>query len=180
MASTSSWPLAGPPLMWRPVGRSDIRCQAVLRRLSHQLNRALVVTFPTTVRCAAAVRGATAAVISRQGMFIGAIVGSVAWVALGIMRLVSLEVVELLCAARGQRSMVAMMRIIAVVDVAIKAVRTVEPGAGSNKQPAHKPIRPVVAVGRAVIWSVVEVPVGAHRSHSNVDGNLRRSQGCAA
>ena len=36
-----------------------------------------------------------ATVISRQGMFIAAIVGSVAYVALGIMRLVSLEVIEL-------------------------------------------------------------------------------------
>jgi hypothetical protein len=140
----------------------------------------LVVTFPTTVRCAATVGCATTTVISREGMFTAAIVGSIAYVALGIMRLVSLEVVELLSAARGQRSMVAMMRIVAIVDVAIEAVRTVEPGSSSNKYPARKPIRPVVAVGRTVIRSVVEIPVRTHRSHSNVNGNLRRRQTCAA
>jgi hypothetical protein len=126
---------------------------------------------------ATAVRGATAAMISRQGMFIAAIVGSVAYVALGIMRLVSLEVVELRCAAWGQRAMVPMMRIVAIVDVAIEAVRAVEPGPSSNEHPARKPIRPVVTVGRTVIWRVVEVAVGAHRCHSNVDGNLGRRQG---
>ena len=70
-------------------------------------------------------------------MFVGAIVGSVAYVALAIMRLVCLEVVELLCPARGQRSMVPVVRIVAIVDMAIKAVRTVEPGTGSNEHPAE-------------------------------------------
>ena len=128
----------------------------------------------------AAMRGSAAAVISRQGMFIAAIVGSVAYVALRIMRLVCVEVVELLCPARGQRSMVTMMRIVEVVDVAIEAVRAVEPGAGSKEHPAHKPVRPIVAVGRTVIRSIVEVAVGAYRRHSNVDGNLGWGQGCAA
>ena len=112
-----------------------------------------------TLAAAATVWGATAAVwgtaavISGQGMFAGARMGSVAYVALRIMRLVCLEVVEGLCPARGQRSMVTVTRIIAVVDVAIKAVGAVEPGTGSDEHPAHKPIRPIVAVGRAVIRS---------------------------
>jgi hypothetical protein len=89
-----------------------------------------------TVRCATtAVRGA-AAVISRQGMFVTAIVGSVAYVALIIMRLVRLEVVEGLCPAPRQRSVVSVARIIAIVHMAIKAVGTVEPGAGSDEYPA--------------------------------------------
>ena len=113
-------------------------------------------------------------------MFITAFVGSVAYVALGIMRLVSLEVVELLCPARGHRSMVAVARIIAIVDVAIKAVGAVEPGAGSDEHPTRKPIRPIVAVGCAIIRSIVEVAVGAYRRHSNVNGNLGWSQSCAA
>jgi hypothetical protein len=54
----------------------------------------------TVRRATTAVRGATA-VISRQGMFITAVMGSVAYVALIIMRLVSLKVIELLCPARG-------------------------------------------------------------------------------
>jgi hypothetical protein len=61
-----------------------------------------VMTFAAaaTVRRTTTVRGA-AAVISRQGMFVAAIVGSVAYVPLVIMRLVSLKVVELLCPVRG-------------------------------------------------------------------------------
>jgi hypothetical protein len=69
-------------------------------------------------------------------MFIGAIVGSVAYVALGIMRLVSLEVVEGLCPARRHRSVVTVTRIVPVVYVAIKAVGAVKPGAGSEEHPA--------------------------------------------
>jgi hypothetical protein len=133
----------------------------------------------TVRRATAAVRG-TAAVISGQGMFAGAVMGSSAYVALRIMRLVSLEVVELLASARRQRSMIPVMRIIAIVDVAIKAVRAVEPGAGSEEHAAHKPIRPIVAVGRTVIRSIVEVAVGADWRHSNTDGNLGWRQGCAA
>src|ERR1700683_3476047 len=125
-------------------------------------------------------RRSTAAVISRQGMFIAAIVGSVASVALPIPRLIGVEVVERLRPAPRHRSVITVTRIVAVVDVAIKAVRAVEPGAGSKKHPAYKPIRPIVAVWRTVIGSIVEVAVGAHRRHSNVDGNLGRRQRCTA
>ena len=55
----------------------------------------------TVRRASTTVRGSTAAVISRQGMFTTTLVGSVAYVALVIMRLVRLEMVELLCPARG-------------------------------------------------------------------------------
>ena len=67
-----------------------------------QLDRALVMTLAAaaTVRRATAAVRRTAAVISGQGMFAGAVMGSSAYVALRIMRLVSLEVVELL-APRG-------------------------------------------------------------------------------
>ena len=113
-------------------------------------------------------------------MFIAALVGCIAYVAVSIMRFISLKVIELLRPSRGQGPMITMMRIIAIVDMAVEAVRTVEPGSSSNKCPAHKPIWPIVAIGRAVIRSVVEIPVRTHRSHSNVDGNLRRCEACAA
>jgi len=38
-----------------------------------------------------------------------------------------------------------------------------EPGSGSDKEPAGKPIRPVVAIRRAVIRVITVVAVGAHR-----------------
>ena len=95
----------------------------------------MTLAAATVRRATTAVRGA-ATVISRQGMFVAAIVGSVTYVALVIMRLIRLEMVELLCPARGHRSMVAVARIKAIVDMAIKAVGTVEPGSGSDEYPA--------------------------------------------
>ena len=74
--------------------------------------------------------------ISGQGMFVGTTVGSVGYyVAVGIMRLVSLEVVEGLCPAPRHRSVVTVARIVAVIDVANKAVGAVEPGPAPIKIP---------------------------------------------
>jgi hypothetical protein len=77
-----------------------------------------------------------AASVSGEGVLGATIMRCVAYVALPVPRLICVEVVELLFPACRQRSMVAVMRIIAVVDVAVKAVRAVKPGAGSNKHPA--------------------------------------------
>jgi hypothetical protein len=139
----------------------------------------LAVTAATVRGAATTVRGA-AAMGSGEGVFGAPIMARVAYVALPVPRLVCVEVVELLRPALRDRSGVSVMRIIAVVDVAIKAVMAVKPGTSSNEQPASEPIRPIVAVGRTVIWGIVEVAVGAHRRHSNVNGNLSRRHGCGA
>jgi hypothetical protein len=115
---------------------------------------------------------ATTAPTSGQGVFAATIMARVAYVTLPIARLVCVEVVERRLSAARQRSNVTVMRIIAVVDVAVEAVRAVKPGASANKHPASEPIGPIVAVGSTVVWSIVEVPIGAHGGHSNVDGNL--------
>src|SRR5580658_3371429 len=94
------------------------------------------------------------------------------YVAFPISRLVAVEVVVGLLSARRHRSSVAMMRVKPIVDMAGEVVRAVEPGASSNKHAAGKPIGPVVAVRRAVVRSVGEVPIGAHGRHSNADGDL--------
>lgn len=93
-------------------------------------------------------------------------------VASAISRLVAVKVVVCLISACGQRSLISVMRVKPVIDVAGKVGRAMEPRACSNKHPAHKPIRPIVAVGCAIVWGIREVPVGAHGRHSNVDGNL--------
>jgi hypothetical protein len=142
--------------------------------LQTKLDRALAVTT------AAATSTTAAAMKSGECVFTGPIVARVAYVALPIPGLVGLEVVERLRPTPGQRSTVTVMRIKAVVDVAVETVRTVKPGACSKKYPANKPIRSVIAVGRAVIWGIVEVAIGADRRHSNVDRNLRWRRGCAA
>ena len=97
---------------------------------------------------------------------------SVAYVSSSISRLVSLKVVEALRPALRQRSSVTVMRIKPVVDMSVKAVMTVKPRASSNKHSTHKPIRPVVAVRRTVIGSIVEVPVRTHGRHSDVYADL--------
>jgi hypothetical protein len=56
-----------------------------------------------------------------------------AFMALAIPCLVSVEVVELLLATLRQRSIVSVVRVKAVVYVAVKAMRTMKPGTGSNE-----------------------------------------------
>jgi len=125
----------------------------------------------------AATVAATAAV-SGEGMFAASIVTGVAYVSLAIARFISLEVVETLRAALGEWAVVTVARVKAVVDVAVEAVRSVEPRTSTKEDAANKPVGAVVAIGGAIVGSVVEVAVGAYRWHSNVDadGNLGRPQ----
>jgi hypothetical protein len=120
--------------------------------------------------------------ISGESMFSGAIMGSGTYVASPIPRLVGVEVVEALRSALRHRSSVTVMRIKAVVDVAVKAVRTMKPWTSSQKHSANKPIGPIVAVRSTVIWGVIEISVRAHGSRPDIyaDGNLRRRHGCTA
>ncbi len=120
--------------------------------------------------------------ISRKGVFTPRFVASVAYIASPISRLVSLEVVEALGPALRQRSSVTVMRIKAVVDMSEKAVRPVKPGTGSKKHAANKPVGPIVAVRSAVIWGIVEVPIRAHGSRSDVyaNGDLGLRRRCRA
>lgn len=75
----------------------------------------------------------TPAMISRQGVFVARIVPGVADVPMSVTRFVSLEVVEGLCPTGRHRSMVAVMGIKAVVNMAVKVGRAVKPGAGSDE-----------------------------------------------
>jgi hypothetical protein len=109
------------------------------------------------------------AVISGEGMFTAAFMGSWAYIASPIPRLVCMEVVEALSPALGQGSNITMMRIKAIVHVAVKPMRAMKPGTGSNKHSADKPIGAVVAVGSAVIRGIVEISVRAHWGHPDVD-----------
>jgi len=118
--------------------------------------------------------GMPATSISRERVLSSRFMASVAYVSSSISRLVGLKVVEALRPALRHRSNVTVVRIKAVVDMAEEAVRAVKPGASSNKQPASKPIGPVVTVRSTVVGGIVEVSVRAHGSQSDVyaDGNL--------
>ena len=97
-----------------------------------------------------------------------------AWVAMLIVRRVCTKTAESLLPAFWHRSVVAVMRIVALVDVAIKAVRPMEPGAGPDEYSSSEPIRTIVAIGCTVIRSIREVAVGTHGSYPDVDRHLRR------
>ncbi len=113
-----------------------------------------------------------ASAISGEGVFIVRIMITGACMASPIARLVAVEVVEGLSAALGQRSVVAVTRVIAVIDMAVEVAGAMEPVAGADKNSVHKPIGPVVAVRRAVVGSVVEVAIGADRLRTEGDGDL--------
>jgi len=113
--------------------------------------------------------------ISRKRVFRFPFMMRFAYVASPITRFVSPEVVEALRPALRQRSSVTVMRIEPVVDMSVKAVRTVKPWACSEKYAANKPIRAVVAVRSTVIRSIVEVSVRTHGSRSDVYANLNLS-----
>jgi hypothetical protein len=93
-----------------------------------------------------------------------------------ISRLIPLEMSKWLRSAPRQRPSISMMRIVPVIDVAVESTRAVKPWAGANKYTADEPIRPVVAVGSAVVWGVIEVPVRAiwRRSNVHADADLSR------
>jgi hypothetical protein len=107
--------------------------------------------------------------------FAAAVMSGIAYVAAPVPRLIRMEVVERLLAALRHGTSVTMTRIIAVVDMAVKAARSVEPGARSNEHSAKEPIRPIIPVRRTTIGSIVVVSVGTDGRSSNVDGDLCRT-----
>ena len=113
--------------------------------------------------------------ISGERVFSLPFMAGFAYVASPISRLVCLEVVEALRPALRHRSIVTVTRIKPVIDMSVKAVRAMKPRACSNKHPANKPIRPVVAVRSTVIWGIVEVSVRTHGSRTDVYANRNLS-----
>lgn len=97
-------------------------------------------------------------------------------VTLSIARLIAMEVVKRRLAALRHWTAVAVMRVKAVVYMAEKAMMAVEPWTSSNEYAAVKPVGPIVAVGRAVIGSIVKVSIGAAWFNANIDGDLGRPQ----
>jgi hypothetical protein len=114
---------------------------------------------------------AAAAPISGKGTFVARIMARVACVASSIPRLIAVEVVERLFSAAGHGPTVAVMRIVAVINMAVESARAVEPRTGSNKYSTLIPVGPIVAVGRTIVRSIVEVSVGAPGRRPNVHAN---------
>src|ERR1700758_2530049 len=98
-------------------------------------------------------------------------------VAVSIPHLVSVEVIEGFISTFRMRTSVAVVRIEAIVNVAVEAVRAVEPGADADEHAAVEPLGPIVAIRSAVVWREVVVAIRAHRFWPDIDGDLR---GCGA
>jgi hypothetical protein len=96
----------------------------------------------------------------------------ITYVALAVSGLIGLKMIERPVSARRQRTSVTAARIIAVIDVAIKASGAAKPGPSSNEYSAVEPVWPVVTVWRAIVGSIVVVPIGASRFHTDVNGYL--------
>lgn len=119
-----------------------------------------------------------AAMVSGKCMLIGAVMVRCSnYVALTIMRLVSVEMVERLLSALRQRSVVSVMRVITIVDVTVKSCMAVKPRTCTDKDTAHKPVGSIVSIRCAVIRCIVKVTIGANRRHSDANHNLRFSWG---
>ena len=90
-------------------------------------------------------------------------------VALPIPRLVGVEVGERRLSVLRHRSYITVVRIIAIINVAVEAMGTMEPWASADEYPAKEPIGTIVAIGSTGVRRIVKVPVRTHRSHANID-----------
>lgn len=77
-------------------------------------------------------------------------------------------------ATMGICAVVAMMRVIAIIDVAVPAMRAVEPWTCTQEDSAGEPFWTVVAIGTAVVRSVVVVSVGAYGGLSYIHTEAER------
>jgi hypothetical protein len=91
----------------------------------------------------------------------------------------------------GKRSTVAMAVVEMMIDVAVKTIRSMEPGTDADENPASEPFWAVIAVGRAVIgWGFVisvwangrgaDLDANAHLgvSHEKAHANRQQGKGC--
>lgn len=101
-----------------------------------------------------------------------AFMARIAGLAVPIVSRTCVEAIERLLPPRRNGPVIPMMRIIALVNVAIKSARAVKPWPSSYEYPAREPIRSIVAIGRTIIGRIVKVAIRAHWRHTDVDGNL--------
>jgi hypothetical protein len=69
-------------------------------------------------------------------------------------------------------AVVAVFRMVMVVNIAVEMLGTVKPWAGTDEDAICEPLRAVVAVGSAAIWRGIVVTVGTSRGHADADADL--------
>jgi hypothetical protein len=112
-------------------------------------------------------------------VFVDWFVTGIAYMSLAVARFVTLEVGKRTGAAFGQRTMVSLTGVVAIVYVAVEAVWPVEPWPSAPKYAAVEPVWAVVAIRSAVIGRIVEVSIGAIWFRAEVDADRNLSFGCA-
>ena len=106
-------------------------------------------------------------------------------VPMAIAHFISFEVFNVVDRPRGvltpgwDRALVSVVGMKMIVDVAVKTLRPVKPGADANEYAAGEPLGAVVAVGSSVVGSDVIVAVRTFRRGPHFDGNLRLGFGRA-
>jgi hypothetical protein len=101
-------------------------------------------------------------------------------VTMSITHLISLEVVHMIDPVLRTRALptlrngavISMLNVKVVIYVAAEVCRAMEPRTSTNKNPAGKPLRTIVPVGRTTIGSVVIVTIRTYRRDANIDADL--------
>ncbi len=125
--------------------------------------------FPLSLAVVSSAAVTASTVESWESVFSASVVGRIAYVAMSVVCFVGVEVVEPLVAMLGHWSVIAVTGIVAVIDVAVETVGTVEPGTGADEESPGEPIRAVVAVRRAIIRCVIKISIGTDRRDSDID-----------
>ncbi len=111
----------------------------------------------------------TTTAVPRQRVFRAA---TVTWrrhhMAAAVTGLIRLEMIKCLRTACGQRAPVPMMRVEAVIHVAMETRRAVEPRTYTDKYAGVKPIRPVVPIWSTVIRGVIEISIWANGCNPDI------------
>jgi hypothetical protein len=93
-------------------------------------------------------------------------------VAASITHLVSVKVIEGPVSAFWMWASIAVMWIEAVINLAVKVMRTVKPGAGSDEHATSEPLGPIVAVRGAVVRGKVVIAIRANWFGSDIHRDL--------
>jgi hypothetical protein len=93
-------------------------------------------------------------------------------VAASITHLVSVKVIEGPVSALRVWASIAVMWIEAVINVAMKVMRTVKPGAGSDEHATREPLGPIVAVRGAVVRGKVVIAIRSDWFWSDIHRDL--------
>src|ERR1700760_2205730 len=96
------------------------------------------------VRAATAMEAAAITMSAGETMLSVEVMTGIADVALAVACFVGVEMIEGAVAAAGEWSVVAVVRIVAVIHVAVEAVGPMEPGSSADEDAAVEPVRPIV------------------------------------